>query len=67
MVQCRTLHSHERNNGSHQPCSARMGTPQLKGRAIVLTEMEHHSDIVPWQMLAEAFGNELRYVPVKTI
>lgn len=41
------------------------GHPQLKGRAIVLTEMEHHSDIVPWQMLAEAFGNELRYVPVK--
>ena len=27
--------------------------------------MEHHSDIVPWQMLAETFGNELRYVPVK--
>ena len=41
------------------------GHPQLKGRAIVLTEMEHHSDIVPWQMLAEAFGNEIRYVPVK--
>lgn len=41
------------------------GHPQLKGRAIVLTEMEHHSDIVPWQMLAETFGNELRYVPVK--
>ena len=41
------------------------GHAQLKGRPIVLTEMEHHSDIVPWQMLAEAFGNELRYVPVK--
>ena len=42
------------------------GHPQLKGRAIVLTEMEHHGDIVPWQMLAETFGNELRYVPVKS-
>ena len=42
------------------------GHAQLKGRPIVLTEMEHHSDIVPWQMLAEAFGNELRYVPVKS-
>jgi cysteine desulfurase/selenocysteine lyase len=41
------------------------GHAQLNGRPIVLTEMEHHSDIVPWQMLAEAFGNELRYVPVK--
>ena len=35
-----------------------------KGGAIVLTEMEHHSDIVPWQMLAEERGVELRYVPV---
>lgn len=41
------------------------GHSQLKGRAIILTEMEHHSDIVPWQMLAEAYGNELRYIPVK--
>ena len=35
-----------------------------EGDAIVLTEMEHHSDIVPWQMLAEERGIELRYVPV---
>ena len=35
-----------------------------KGDAVVLTEMEHHSDIVPWQMLAEERGIELRYVPV---
>jgi cysteine desulfurase/selenocysteine lyase len=34
------------------------------GDVIVLTEMEHHSDIVPWQMLAEERGVELRYVPV---
>jgi cysteine desulfurase/selenocysteine lyase len=26
--------------------------------------MEHHSDIVPWQMLAEERGVEIRYVPV---
>ena len=35
-----------------------------KGDAVLLTEMEHHSDIVPWQMLAEERGVELRYVPV---
>lgn len=35
-----------------------------KDDAIVLTEMEHHSDIVPWQMLAEERGVEIRYVPV---
>jgi cysteine desulfurase / selenocysteine lyase len=34
------------------------------GDVIVLTEMEHHSDIVPWQMLAEERNVELRYVPV---
>ena len=35
------------------------------GDAIVLTEMEHHSDIVPWQMLAERIAIELRFVPVE--
>ena len=34
------------------------------GDAVVLTEMEHHSDIVPWQLLAERKAIELRYVPV---
>ena len=34
------------------------------GDVVVLTEMEHHSDIVPWQMLAERKAIELRYVPV---
>ena len=34
------------------------------GDAIILTEMEHHSDIVPWQMLAQEMNIELRYVPV---
>ena len=34
------------------------------GDVVLLTEMEHHSDIVPWQMLAERKAIELRYVPV---
>ena len=34
------------------------------GDAVVLTEMEHHSDIVPWQMLAERIATDLRFVPV---
>jgi cysteine desulfurase/selenocysteine lyase len=34
------------------------------GDLIVLTEMEHHSDIVPWQLLASEKGAELAYVPV---
>ncbi len=34
------------------------------GDAVVLTEMEHHANIVPWQMLAAERGIELRWLPV---
>jgi cysteine desulfurase/selenocysteine lyase len=34
------------------------------GDRIVLTEMEHHSNIVPWQLLAERVGAEIDWVPV---
>jgi len=35
-----------------------------QGDVIVLTEMEHHSNLVPWQMLAEERGAKLRFIPV---
>ena len=31
---------------------------------IVITEMEHHSNIVPWQILSKKTGAELRYIPI---
>src|SRR5581483_4800868 len=34
------------------------------GDEIVLTEMEHHSNIVPWQIVAERQGARVRYIPV---
>ncbi|MGC8469433.1 MAG: SufS family cysteine desulfurase [Acetobacteraceae bacterium] len=34
------------------------------GQAVVISEMEHHSNIVPWQMLRDAHGIELRVCPV---
>jgi len=34
------------------------------GDRIVLTEMEHHSNVVPWQQLAERVGAEVDWVPV---
>lgn len=34
-----------------------------KGDVIVLTEMEHHSNIIPWIMIKEKFGVELFYLP----
>jgi len=33
-------------------------------KAILLTELEHHANIVPWLMLAAERGVELRYLPV---
>ena len=35
-----------------------------EGDEIVLTEMEHHSNIVPWQLLAERVGAVVRVVPI---
>ncbi len=41
------------------------GAKSLKsGDVILLTEMEHHSNLVPWQLLAERTGAKLRFVPV---
>jgi cysteine desulfurase/selenocysteine lyase len=34
------------------------------GDEIVLSEMEHHSNIVPWQMLCEEKGARLRIIPI---
>ncbi|MFP5327257.1 MAG: aminotransferase class V-fold PLP-dependent enzyme [Acidimicrobiia bacterium] len=34
------------------------------GDAIVLSEMEHHSNIVPWQMLQQQIGFDIRYLRV---
>lgn len=34
------------------------------GDAVVLTHMEHHANIVPWQMLAAERGIELRWIPL---
>jgi cysteine desulfurase/selenocysteine lyase len=34
------------------------------GDEVVVTAMEHHSDIVPWQMLCEEKGATLRVVPI---
>ncbi len=34
------------------------------GDAIVLTQLEHHADIVPWQQLAAERGFEIRWIPL---
>ena len=35
-----------------------------RGDAVVLTELEHHANIVPWHQLAAATGIELRWIPI---
>jgi cysteine desulfurase / selenocysteine lyase len=35
-----------------------------EGDEVLITEMEHHSNIVPWQILCAETGARLRYVPV---
>ncbi|HEY3736171.1 MAG TPA: cysteine desulfurase [Jatrophihabitans sp.] len=34
------------------------------GDEIVVTEMEHHSNIVPWQLLAQRTGASFKYLPI---
>lgn len=35
-----------------------------EGDEVILTEMEHHSNIVPWQMACDASGAKLRVAPI---
>jgi cysteine desulfurase / selenocysteine lyase len=45
--------------------AAAWGSKNIKsGDKILLTEMEHHSNIVPWQLLAERTGAKLVYLPI---
>ena len=41
------------------------GQSNLKeGDTILLTEMEHHSNLVPWQLLSKRIGIKLEFIPV---
>ncbi|MBS0207909.1 MAG: cysteine desulfurase [Planctomycetes bacterium] len=41
------------------------GDSQLRpGDEVLLTEMEHHANLVPWQQTAERTGAALRYIPL---
>ncbi len=34
------------------------------GDSILLTEMEHHANLVPWQVVAQRTGSHLRFIPI---
>jgi cysteine desulfurase / selenocysteine lyase len=40
------------------------GANLRRGDVVLLTHMEHHANIVPWHMLAQTKGIELRWVPL---
>src|SRR5688572_18100070 len=44
--------------------AAGIGQSIQPGDEIVLSEMEHHANIVPWHMLRERYGAVLRWIPV---
>jgi len=35
-----------------------------KNDEIIITEMEHHSNIIPWQAISKNFGLKIRYIPM---
>lgn len=36
-----------------------------EGDEIVLTEMEHHSNLIPWQQVAKVTGAKLKFIPLQ--
>ncbi len=40
------------------------GFPFEEGGEVIVTEMEHHSNILPWQLLVQRFKGKLRVIPV---
>jgi cysteine desulfurase / selenocysteine lyase len=40
------------------------GSLMRPGQAVLITELEHHANIVPWQMLRDRQGIELRVAPI---
>ena len=41
-----------------------IGSSLKPGDEILITEMEHHANIVPWQMACERTGAQLNYIPI---
>ena len=40
------------------------GNELRPGDGILLTEMEHHANLIPWQMIAKRVGAQVRFLPV---
>ena len=40
------------------------GQNLTSGDEVLITEMEHHSNIIPWQLICEKTGAKLKYIPI---
>ena len=57
---------HPRNDDGPESGGFILRTPVCgPGDEIVLTEMEHHSNLIPWQQAAIAVGATLKYIPLQ--
>lgn len=41
-----------------------LGSLMKPGQAVLISEMEHHANLIPWQMLRDRSGVELRVAPI---
>lgn len=62
-------HAHEiiftsGTTGSINLVASSIGKLLNPGDEIIITQMEHHSNIVPWQMIAEEKNLKLKYIPI---
>ena len=56
----------QRDRGA-EPRRVRVGPPNLgPGDVVLVTELEHHSNFVPWQFIARKTGADFRMLPVET-
>ena len=59
-----TIFVRNTTEGINLIAKAFVGELVKKGDVILLTEMEHHSNIVPWQMVAKEKGASIEYIPL---
>lgn len=64
-VGCQSLFFTRNTTESLNLVAQSFARPRLqRGDVIVLSALEHHANIVPWQMVAEATGAEIRVIPL---
>jgi cysteine desulfurase/selenocysteine lyase len=49
---------------AHEPESGSRVRPGMTKRNIIVTEMEHHSNYLPWKRIADEHGAEFRTIPI---